>query len=279
MGEPTNNFSFTILIPSWNNLPYLKLCIQSIRKHSVGDHQIIVHVNEGIDGTLEWLTAEGIQHTHSEENIGICVAVNRAAQSAKHDHIMYMNDDMYALPKWDLHLWKEVQTIEDDRYMLSSTMIEPENTGNDAVIHANLGKDIRNFREHDLLTLSLRKEDWSGASWPPVLVSKKAWDTVGGFSEEYSPGFYSDPDLSMKLWQQGCRIFKGVGKSQVYHFQQKSTKKVQKNDGRRQFMKKWGVTASAFYLYYLQMGKPYTGPLAEPKTSLGLAFSKIKSHF
>jgi glycosyltransferase involved in cell wall biosynthesis len=36
---------FSILIPSWNNLAYLKICVESIRKNSMFAHQIIVHVN------------------------------------------------------------------------------------------------------------------------------------------------------------------------------------------------------------------------------------------
>ena len=35
----------SILIPSFNNLEYLKLCINSINKNSKYKHQIIVHVN------------------------------------------------------------------------------------------------------------------------------------------------------------------------------------------------------------------------------------------
>ena len=46
---------FSILIPSYNNLEYLKLCINSIIKNSKHNHQIIVHVNIGNDGTLDYL--------------------------------------------------------------------------------------------------------------------------------------------------------------------------------------------------------------------------------
>ena len=46
---------FSILIPTFNNLDYLKICIESLRKNSNFDHQIIVHVNEGSDGTLEYV--------------------------------------------------------------------------------------------------------------------------------------------------------------------------------------------------------------------------------
>ena len=46
---------FSILIPSYNNLEYLKLCIKSIEKNSKYDHQIIIHINEGNDGSLEFV--------------------------------------------------------------------------------------------------------------------------------------------------------------------------------------------------------------------------------
>ena len=74
---------------------------------------------------------------------------------------------------------------------------------------------------------------------------------------------YSDPDFSMKLWQQGVRYFKGVGKSLVYHFQSKSTGKVKKNNGRKQFLQKWGVSASYFTKEILKSGQPFAGELPD----------------
>jgi hypothetical protein len=68
---------------------------------------------------------------------------------------------------------------------------------------------------------------------------------------------YSDPDFSMKLWQAGVRNFKGIAASMVYHFQSKSTGRVEKNDGRKQFASKWGIPASYFYKNMLQMGKDH----------------------
>ena len=51
----SQNRLFSIVIPTWNNLAFLKLCIQSIQRNSYYNHQIIVHVNDGSDGTLEWI--------------------------------------------------------------------------------------------------------------------------------------------------------------------------------------------------------------------------------
>ena len=46
---------FSIIIPTWTNLAFLKLCLKSITKNSTFNHQILIHVNDGSDGTLEWV--------------------------------------------------------------------------------------------------------------------------------------------------------------------------------------------------------------------------------
>ena len=55
---------FSIIIPTFNNLKYLKLCLKSIRKNSKFDHEIIPHVNVGDDGTLEYLNEEKISYSY-----------------------------------------------------------------------------------------------------------------------------------------------------------------------------------------------------------------------
>jgi len=74
---------FSIVLPTWNNLSLLQLCVRSIRENSAFEHQIIVHVNDGSDGTLEWVKQQGLDYTHSQENIGICWAMNQSAALAK----------------------------------------------------------------------------------------------------------------------------------------------------------------------------------------------------
>ena len=56
---------FSILIPSWNNLEYLKLAIRAILSSSYFKHQIIVIINEGVDGSLRWIQSqEDIDYVH-----------------------------------------------------------------------------------------------------------------------------------------------------------------------------------------------------------------------
>ena len=105
--------------------------------------------------------------------------------------------------------------------------------------------------------------DWSGSTWPPTLVHREMWDLIGGYSVEFSPGIYSDTDFSAKLFLSGVRYFKGVNTSRVYHFEARSTGRVKKNKGSRQFLLKWGIVSSAFMKQVLYRGDPF--PLRRQK--------------
>jgi len=264
---------FSVFIPTWNNLAYLQLCIGSLRNHSTVPLEIIVHINEGTDGTIAWVKSQSdLNFTFSHENIGVCYALNQCRTLAKGDYFLYLNDDMYVCPGWDQYLFNEIKAIGHEAFFLSATVIEPVETNNNCVIVQNYGTDPDSFQEKNLLKEFLNpvKKDWQGSTWPPNVVHKKTWDLVGGYSIEYSPGLYSDPDFSMKLWKAGIRLFKGVGDSRVYHFGGKSTRRIIKNKGYYTFISKWGMTSGTFTKKILQSGEPYNGILTEPVFSFSV---------
>ena len=279
-GSKPDDFDFSIIIPTWNNIDYLKLCIESIKTNSSTNLQIIVLINEGIDGTPDWLKKQGnIDFIHSETNIGVCYGVNICRSLVKADYIVYLNDDMYVLPDWDLQLRKEINAMDTKMFMLSSTLIEPYDTGNSCVLVSNYGDSVNSFKKKDLLDnyQSLPKDDWSGSTWPPSVVHIELWDLVGGLSTEFSPGMYSDPDFSVKLYNAGVRIFKGLGSSLVYHFGSKTTGRIKKNKGRDQFLRKWGFSAKSFTSEVLKIGNEYIGPLKDTDLSNISLLNKLKA--
>ena len=248
----------SIVIPTWNNLPFLQLAVATIRRHSVHAHEILVHVNDGSDGTLDWVRAEGLKHTVSPTNIGICFAVNRVAALATRPWLLYLNDDMAVLPGWDARLLEVATRLEGRRCMLSATMIEPGSDGNRCSVSADYGRDPATFREAELIAAlpALRRPHWLGSTWPPTLLPTWMWTEVGGYSTELSPGMSSDNDFSMKLWHAGCRVFVGLGDCFVYHFACVSTQRIVKNDGRLQFLHKWGISQRDFDRICLRRGDP-----------------------
>ncbi len=195
----------SILIPTYNNLDYLKLCLKSLEKNSSFKHEIIIHINDGSDGTLNFVKANNYKHTISDKNIGLCSSINKAARLVSKRYILYSHDDMYFCPNWDKVLLDEVKSFNHDDFYLSGTMIEP-NSGH---IVCDFGVDLDTFKEDELLSKykNINFYDHQGTHFAPHLVSKKMWDKVGGFSEEFNPGIGSDPDFNMKLWKEGVRNF------------------------------------------------------------------------
>ena len=261
---PKNPY-FSILIPSWNNLAYLQLCVEAIRKHSTTSFEIILHLNEAKDGSKEWVESQkDVAFSYSVENVGVCYAMNAMVKLARADYFLYLNDDMYVLPNWDGYLKEEIESIGHTEFFLSATAIEPK-AQSTCSIQADYGRSLATFEEARLLKTydSLPFADWQGATWPPNVVHRSLWDKVGGYSNEFTPGMYSDPDFSMKCWQAGVRLFKGISRSRVYHFGSISVKRVKQNKGYYQFIRKWGMTSSTLSKYYLRRGDRFDGPLVQ----------------
>ena len=264
---------FSILIPTYNNLKYLKLCLHSIKINSKFDHQIIVHVNEGIDGTLDFLQNNNIEYTYTTYNSGICEGINKASKISKFEYLLYAHDDFYFCPNWDEFLYSEVVKIGHKNFYLSGTMMKnghiPFNCGN-SIEEFNEKKFLEEYKNHNYF-------DFQGSTWAPTLIHKDIWNKVGGFSEEYFPGMGSDPDFNMKLWKIGIRIFKGLNNCKVYHFGsiilRKKINLLNKNNkhgsnGAKLFLKKWGITIKFFKKFYLKSDTKYDIPLSNPKINL-----------
>ena len=279
---------FSIIIPTLNNLEYLKICIKSIKDNSKFDHEIIPHVNIGTDGTLEFLKNNNIDFTFTEYNSGICKGMNLAAKKAKNDYLLYAHDDFYFCPNWDMILKNEIDLIGHDNFYLSGTMM------NNGQIDFDCGNSYNDFDEDKFLKnyQNYNYYDFQGSTWAPHLIHRKIWNQVGGFSEEFYPGTGSDPDLNMKLWNIGIRIFKGINDFKVYHFGSIVTRRYKDHPtiktesgsrGAKIFLLKWGMSINFFKKFFLKSETKFNGKLNEPKKNilyfLNLMLCKINFYY
>jgi len=266
---------FSVIIPTFNNLEYLKLCIKSLLKNSNYKHELIFHINEGTDGSFEYIKELNYKYSYSVNNSGVCVAFNEAAKLATKKFIVLGHDDMYFCPGWDTAFVNEISKHSDDKdYFISGTMVQPFAS----YLEFDCGKSYQDFDEQKLLNgiNNITFDDFQGTHWQPSLMPKKTWDKVGGFSEEFSPGLGSDPDFNMKLWNIGVRLFKGLGKSRVYHFSSVSLRKKAWNNGAKIFLLKWGITIKFFKKYYLRSDTKFDGELKEPIKNIIYLIDYIK---
>ena len=281
----------SIIIPTFNNLEYLKVCIDSLKKNSKFDHQIIIHINEGTDGSLEYIKQKNLEYTYSEKNIGMPKALNKASKLSKFDYILISHDDFYYCPGWDTEFVNEINNIKHNNFYLSGTMVGA------GQIEFDAGQTVDNFNETKLLSNldNIKTFDFQGTTKCPGLVHKDIWEMVGGWSEEFSPTGGDDTDFAMKLWKMNIRIFKGLGKSSAYHFGSITTRKKDKSlftylgsRGNKIFLKKWGVSINFFEKVYLKSGldknkklifNKYHAPLTDPIKNLNYYIDLIKAKF
>ena len=269
---------FSIIIPTLNNLKYLKFCINNIKKNSNLDNEILVHVSDDVEGqTRNYLKSQNIGFTFTSKNVGLCSAINIVAEKVSNDYLIYAHDDMYFCPGWEQPLLNEIRNIRHKKFYISGSMIEP-NSGH---IKFNCGLTLEDFNEEKLLQNlnDLNIEDHQGTHFAPHCVHRDIWKKVGGFSEEFNPGIASDPDFNMKLWKEGVRIFKGLNAFKVYHFGSITTRKnknIKQNRGDVTFLRKWCISTHFFKKYYLKSNTVYKAPLIDPIKNFFYYYDLIK---
>ena len=273
--------NFTILIPTYNNLKYLRLFCESIKINSNFSHQLIFHINDGSDGSYDYINNNKYQFTHSKTNIGLCSAIKEASKLIKNEYVLYAHDDMYFCKNWDKFLIEEVQKQNNNLFYFSGTNISYK----DGILNFDCGNTPENFDQikFDNFCEKDNSPDLQGSHWAPHLIHRDLWTKVEGFSIEFDPGDGADPDLCMKLWNEGVRTFKCISRFKVYHFGSVTTRKrdININNGTKKFLLKFGFNPRFFRKYYLRGDSKikYLGPLDDPKLNFSMLLSLIINKF
>jgi glycosyltransferase involved in cell wall biosynthesis len=92
------NMDFSIITPSMNMLPYLKMCAASIADQNGVDKEHIVVDGGSTDGTVEWLQQNPVVRSVTEKDDGMYDAVNKGMALAQGDILAYLNCDEQYLP-------------------------------------------------------------------------------------------------------------------------------------------------------------------------------------
>ena len=197
----------SVLVPTMGNPWHLETTVRTLVENAVGGpHEILVFSNEHTSETDDVIRRMQAREWpvrlvgSSDRNEGVSIAVNACAAEAKGEFLFYTGDDYYFMPRWDAALLRRVK-IGEWQY-LTSRSIEP--TGTNSVMYAPhpFGFKEDDFREKDLLAFwkSLPKRDVISCAGPPF-AARWIWEKVGGFDLGYWPGFGTDPDLAMKIYQ------------------------------------------------------------------------------
>lgn len=113
----TNTPFFSVLIVNYNGGAYLQAALDSLRRQTFTDFEVIVVDNASSDGSVESIRSEGLPAftlIQSEENLGFAAGNNLAAQGARGTWLALLNPDAVAEPDWldqvkaGIHLYPEI---------------------------------------------------------------------------------------------------------------------------------------------------------------------------
>lgn len=207
----------TFCIPSKNNLRYLKLAVESIRKNShYATNEIFVYVDKDEDGASEWLKSEGIRFILNEEEEckGIGYAYDTLFKESNTDLVVAFHADMVLGVDADKNLIKHHKRGS----VVCSTRIEPplHPPGPEKIVR-DFGMWPEDFKwdEFDSFIKSIsieNKDKTTGSSFAPWLIDRR--DHLG-----HDPIFlsvYEDADLFRRFVLAGYKMVQSWD-SLVYH--------------------------------------------------------------
>jgi GT2 family glycosyltransferase len=237
----------THCISTYNNLPYLKLAVESVRKNSYfKDAPFIIHAENCTDGTYQWLADNGVKYNLTVyikdlEPSGLGQGMNFIASKVTTQYINFLHSDFYVTENWDLELLKVHEREPAKKLWVNSFRIEP-NMFNSPTRHGTLLVDPSDFGAYANDFNKERLEEYAkeftllndfeipkgeGVSG---LVKKYVWDEVGGNDPLFAPTSWDDMDLFLRMKQAGVE-FVMPSKSVVWHFGARGSHRLEENGG------------------------------------------------
>jgi glycosyltransferase involved in cell wall biosynthesis len=188
----------TFVIPSRNNLEFLKLAYESIRNLETR-HEILVLNDASSDGTWEWIEAKKdpdliTYFNPGPERIGIVGMFDKGIEMARTDIIMAFHSDMVACKDLDKNILKHLQKGT----VVSATRIEPplHPDGPEKIIR-NYGIEAEefNFKAWYEGSNKLKEDRTTEGIFAPWCMYKEDFFNVGGHDQLFAPQSKEDSDL------------------------------------------------------------------------------------
>jgi GT2 family glycosyltransferase len=245
------NSPLTFCISTYNNLPYLKIAIDSVRKNSFfKDAPFIIHAENCTDGTNEWLEENKEKYNltlliepNNEIIKGIGGGMNICASKVETEYIMFLHSDFYVTKDWDIEALKISQKYPNKKLWVSSHRIEPnmfndpnQRPGTVLVPPDYFGAYYNDFNQNEFeewvnefknMNPNIEIPKGEGVSG---LIKKTDWDFIGGNDPLFAPASYDDMDLFLRMLMAGYEFIL-TSNSIVWHFGARGSHRLEENNG------------------------------------------------
>ncbi len=238
----------SVVVPVHNKFAVTYHCMAALLfAYNEASFEVILVDDGSSDETvsIEELVS-GIVYLRHETSQGFIRSCNRGAHSARGEYIVMLNNDTEPTVHWLDELLFTFAAF-DQVGLAGSKLLYPDGSLQEAggIVwgSGNPWNYGRGGNPGDPRFNYTRQADYlSGAA---IMLAKRVWDQVGGFSEDYCPAYFEDTDLAFKVRAAGYKtVFAPL--SVVYHFEGVSsgtdiasgTKRYQEIN-RPKFKQKW----------------------------------------
>ena len=245
----------TFVLPSRNNLEFLKLAYASIRNLET-KHEVLVLDDASIDGTQEWIKSLNDEdlityHNPGPERIGIVGMFDKGIEMARTEIIFAFHADMVACKDLDKNILKHLKP----GVVVSATRVEPPlHPPGVEKITVDFGVEADQFNFDKWYTESelLKQDKTTEGIFAPWCMYKS--DFLG-HDELFAPQSKEDSDLFNRFVLNGYQVIQSWD-ALVYHFTSRGSRFNKHaggaagknseewlhttNKNARNFIRKWG---------------------------------------
>jgi GT2 family glycosyltransferase len=228
-------------------------CLDALRRPGASPPgtELVVVANGTPSDQLDGLTAhEDVVLVVNQENLGFAAGCNQAASIAKAPLLVFLNDDSTVDTGCIDAL---IRAVSDDPEIgaVGARIVWVDGTLQEAgsVLWrdgstSHVGEGLRPGSD---AYQEPRDVDYASANG--LLVTRRAWDVVGGFDERYFPAYYEDVDLCLALAAQGFGT-RYEPQARLVHRGTQSSSTVYRDflltRNRRKLVEKWGRALDRF---------------------------------
>lgn len=195
----------SIIIPTYNQLPYLKECIESIVQYTDTPYELIIIDNASDDGTAEFLkSSQGLRYRINEENLGFAGAVNQGLMMAKGTTLMILNNDSVVTTNWLSNLLNCLQS--DSQFGIVGPVTNY--ISGDQLIHVSY-QDIAEMQQFSKSYNQSNADSWTVTvrlTGFCMLMRREDFNRLGFFDEGFEIGNCEDDDYGLRARLLGMQL-------------------------------------------------------------------------